>query len=153
MAKKGETALKFVEDMHMRVKDGFGRQIRELQEFKAEATESQVDLLEPWETAYWSEKRRRQLFDFDAEELRPYFPIDEVLSGMFRISEQLFGIAISERETVFIEPGADESLPEDAVEVWHPEVKFYEIHNDRGTHLGSFYADWHPRERSVLGRG
>ncbi|MGK0184587.1 MAG: oligopeptidase A [Verrucomicrobiales bacterium] len=151
MAKNGATALKFVEDMHSRVKDGFGRQVRELQEFKAEAQQNVVDLLEPWETSYWSEKRRRQLFDFDAEELRPYFPIDAVLSGMFHIAEELFGIKIQERKSVFIDSESGESAPEEAVEVWHEEVKFYEIRNDRGTHLGSFYADWHPRESKRAG--
>ena len=151
MAKNGATALKFIEDMHDRVKDSFGRQIRELQEFKAEAQQAKVDLLEPWETGYWSEKRRRQLFDFDDEELRPYFPIDQVLSGMFRIAEQLFSIVISEQKAVFIEPGSGAAVPEDAVEAWHEEVKFYEIRNARGTHLGSFYADWHPRESKRAG--
>lgn len=151
MAKNGSTALKFVEDMHARVRESFGRQVRELQEFKAAAKEEVVDLLEPWETAYWSEKRRRQLFDFDAEELRPYFPIDSVLNGMFRIAEQLFSIEICERETVFLEPGSGGVAPEDAVEVWHEEVKYYEIRNDRGTHLGSLYADWHPRESKRAG--
>jgi oligopeptidase A len=67
---------------------------------------------------------------------------------MFRLSERLFGIEIRERESVFIEPGGSrlEGVSEEAVEVWHPEVKFYEIRNGRGVHLGSFYADWHPRD-------
>ena len=151
MAKNGGRALSFVEDMHERIQEAFGRQVRELQEFKAESQRSNVDLLEPWETVYWSEKRRRQLFDFDAEELRPYFPIDQVLGGMFRIAEELFSIAITEVDSVFVQPGSDVSVPDGAVEVWHPEVKFYEVRNALGTHLGSFYADWHPRESKRAG--
>jgi oligopeptidase A len=151
MAKNGATALQFVEDMHSRIEDSFGRQVRELQEFKAETLNQKVELLEPWQMAYWSEKRRRALYHFDDEELRPYFPIERVLDGMFRISEKIFSIAITERKAVFIEPGSGESPPEGSIEVWHPEVKFYDIHNDRGTHLGSFYADWHPRESKRAG--
>lgn len=147
MARNGARAVEFTEDMHRRIEGAFTRQTRELQEYKAEALSQPTGLLEPWETAFWAEKRRKALYDFDEEELRPYFPIDGVLSGMFRIAEQLFGLKIREQESVFVAPG--QTLPPEsggAMEVWHPEVKYYEIRNDRGTHLGSFYADWHPRD-------
>ena len=148
MARNGTNALAFTEDLHRRITDAFTRQSRELQEFKAEAVSQPTSPLEPWETAYWSEKRRKALYDFDGEELRPYFPIDGVLGGMFHIAETLFGLKIKERPAVFHEPGTPEDAPEspDEIEVWHPEVKFYEIHNTLGTHLGSFSADWHPRD-------
>jgi oligopeptidase A len=145
MARNGARALEFTEDMHRRIAEAFSRQTRELQEFKAEAVSQPTGPLEPWETAYWAEKRRKALYDFDEEELRPYFPINGVLGGMFNIAEQLFGIQIKEKPVIFKTNPEDDGNP-DAVEVWHPEVKFYEIHNDRGTHLGSFYADWHPRD-------
>jgi oligopeptidase A len=159
MAKNGGAALKFVEDFHDRIAGAFGRQCRELQEYKAEATRRTAEPLEPWETAYWSEKRRKEMFDFDEEELRPYFSIDKVINGMFRICERLFGIRIKERPAVFIPPGQsappenpgaadDDKSP---VEVWHPEVKFYELSNSNGIHLGSFYADWHPRDSKRSG--
>jgi oligopeptidase A len=144
MARNGEKALAFVEDLHARITPAFTRQTRELQEFKAEALHAPSGPLEPWETAYWAEKRRKALYDFEDEQLRPYFPIDGVLGGMFRLCERLFGIEIRQRPTVCPEPG--HACPPDAVEVWHPEVKFYEIHNEKGVHLGSFYADWHPRD-------
>ena len=151
MARNGTRALDFTEDMHRRISDAFSRQTRELQEFKSEAVSQPTGLLEPWETAYWSEKRRKALYDFDDEELRPWFPIDGVLGGMFNIAETLFGIKITEQPTIFINPGEaalhqPSTSNHQPIEVWHPEVKFYEIHNDRGTHLGSFYADWHPRD-------
>ncbi len=147
MARTGARALEFTEDLHRRIADAFSRQTRELQEFKAEAVSQPTSPLEPWETAYWSEKRRKALYDFDDEEIRPYFPIDGVLRGMFHIAEQLFSIQIQERPTAFLDPSAPPSAaPASTVEVWHPEVKFYEIHNPLGTLLGSFYADWHPRD-------
>ena len=69
------------------------------------------------------------------------------MSGMFEIASRLFGITIRKLETIFIEPGAATENPQAKIEVWHPEVSFYEIHDSQsGAHLGSFYADWHPRE-------
>lgn len=147
MARAGRRALDFVEDMHRRVQTAFNRQCRELQEFKSEAVQRPVEPLQPWETAFWAEKRRRALYDFDEEEVRPYFPIDGVINGMFRLCERLFGIRIEERPSIYVEPGKEPPADAgDAVEVWHPEVKFYTITDERGVHLGSFYADWHPRD-------
>lgn len=150
MARDGATATKFVEDFHSRVQVAFQRQCRELQEFKAETLRRPAEPLEPWETAYWAEKRRKKLFDFDEEELRPYFPIDGVLNGMFRLCERIFGIQIKERNAIFVPPAQSApraTFENDApVEVWHPEVKFYDLCHENGIWLGSFYADWHPRD-------
>lgn len=146
MAKTGEGALRFVEDLFQRTKPAFDDETHELEVFKATQVHHEVEPLEPWEFFYWSEKQRKALFDFDEEELRSYFPIGHVIDGMFEIVQRVFGICIRERDTVFLDPGADAGSSVDAVEVWHPEVKFYEIRDKGGRHLGSFYADWHPRE-------
>ncbi len=152
MARTGATARGFITDLHARIATPFAGETRALQEFRAEATGTPAQPLEPWDIAYWSERQRKALYDFDEEELRPYFAIDSVLSGMFRLCEHLFGLQIRERPSVFIEPGHEPpagSVPAEQggpVEVWHPEVKFYEIADLDGTHLGSFYADWHPRD-------
>ncbi len=148
MAKTGAAATHFIEKLHARVQPAFSRQVRELQEYKGETLQQASGLLQPWEVAWWSEHRRRQLFDFDQEEVRAYFAIDSVIDGMFRLCENLFAISISQHPTIYRDPGATISPADDdhAIEVWHPEVKFYEIRNERGVHLGSFYADWHPRD-------
>jgi oligopeptidase A len=134
MAKTGERALSFLEDFQRRAASAFARECRELEEFKARKTgSSEVRPLAPWELAFWSEQLRRERYSFDEEILRPYFPVQRVIAGLFDLVGRIFGLTVTER-------AAGE------VETWHPEVKFYEIHDARGRHLGSFYADWHPRE-------
>jgi len=147
MAGTGAGALAFIEKLHSRVLPAFHADFRQLAQYKAAKSGGPVDALEPWETAYWAERQRKENYDLDDEELRPYFPVDGVMSGMFEIASRLFGIAIRQRETIFIDPGSPIPNPQCLIEVWHPEVSFYEIHDsESGRHLGSFYADWHPRE-------
>jgi oligopeptidase A len=148
MAKDGGTALGFIENLHARVRPSFLAEHKQLAQYKAAKSGQPVGPLEPWETAYWAEKQRQENYDFDEEALRPYFPVDGVMAGMFEIASRLFGITIRQLKTVFYQPGAGPAtLPEEVVEVWHPECAFYEIHDSKtSAHLGSFYADWHPRE-------
>ncbi len=145
MARNGATALGFIDNLHARIQPAFKAEFKQLAQYKAAKTGQPVDLLEPWEVAYWAEKQRQENYDFDEEALRPYFPVTGVMAGMFEIASRLFGITIRELETVFHEPGSPAAG--EAVEVWDPECRFYEIHDSKtGAHLGSFYADWHPRE-------
>lgn len=147
MAKTGAGALEFIENLHSRILPAFHADFRQLAQYKAAKTGQPVDLLEPWETAYWAESQRKENYDLDDEALRPYFPVDGVMAGMFEIASRLFGITIQQKETIFIDPQSTISNPISLIEVWHPEVSFYEIHDSQsGSHLGSFYADWHPRE-------
>lgn len=145
MAKTGEKALQFVEDFHDRIEGAFQREMAELEAYKGKATGEEPSSLQPWEVTYWSEKQRQELYDFDDEVLRPYFPVESVMGGMFKICSRLFGIQIEEKDSAFFE--APSEAPGSAAEVWHSECKFYEINDaTSGEHLGSFYADWHPRE-------
>ena len=82
--RNGKTALKFVEDLHERISAMFAKDIEEICKFKAEATGSDnTTEIEPWEFSYWAEQRRRKLFDFDEEDVRPYFSIDRVGGDVF----------------------------------------------------------------------
>jgi len=148
MAKNGSGALTFIENLHKRILPAFHADWRQLAQYKAAKTGQPVDALEPWETAYWAERQRKENYDLDDEALRPYFPVDGVMAGMFEIASRLFGISIKKMESVCLLPGqAPSSIPQSSIEVWHPEVSFYEIHDSlTSSHLGSFYADWHPRE-------
>jgi oligopeptidase A len=148
MAKTGATAVSFIENLHNRIHPSFLAEYKQLGQYKAAKSGQPVASLEPWEVAYWAEKQRQENYDFDEEALRPYFPVDGVMAGMFEIASRLFGITIRQLATAHYEPGASPAtLPADVVEVWHPECAFYEIHDSKtAAHLGSFYADWHPRE-------
>ena len=134
MAKSGQRALDFMTDLQHRAAPAFAQETRELEEFKAQKTGTAVAHLSPWEVAFWAEKLRRSRYDFDEEALRPYFPMDAVIEGMFELVQRVFGLRVAERQV-----GGE-------IETWHPEVKFYDLFDREGRHLGSFYADWHPRE-------
>jgi len=140
MAKNGASAMRFVEDLHDRVVGAFGGEVDALETFAAKQNGGESGALEPWQSSYWQEKLRRELYDIDDEELRPYFPIGRVIGGLFELAGRVFGIDLVEKD-------GDEKPS-----VWHPDVRFYEL-RDRATgeHLGSFYADWHPRESKRAG--
>lgn len=133
MARSGQRALDFMLDMQARAADAFARECRELEEFKAQQTGAARAPLAPWEIGYWAEKLRQARYDFDEEVLRPYFPMNAVVAGLFELVGRVFGLKVVE-------------LAAQAAETWHPEVKVYELFDRGGRHLGSFYADWHPRE-------
>ncbi len=125
MAHTGDTAQKFLDDLRVRTEPRFKEENAALEAFAGRA-------LEPWDVGYWAEKQRAALYDFDEEALRPYFSLQNVVAGMFEIFGRIFGIRV-EQET--------------GVPVWDAEVKCYAIHDAAsGANLGSFYADWYPRE-------
>ena len=81
--------------------------------------------------AYYAEKQRAALYDFDEEALRPYFPMERVVAGLFELVHRLYGIRVEE---------------ETGVPVWDPAVHYYNVRDEDGVFLGGFYADWYPRE-------
>ena len=153
MVRDGTRAIGFVEDLHDRIVEAFRNECAQLETYKAEKTNRQAAALEPWEVSYWAEKQRKERYDFDDEDLRPYFPVENVMEGLFGLTSRLFGISITPCESVYHDPGSSPSdKANGAIEVWHPDVSFYALHDSAsGEHLGSFYADWHPRESKRSG--
>ena len=128
MAKTGERAFGFVEDMTRRTRPYWERDLADLREH---ASVLGLSGLEPWDVAFVGESLRRARFEIDDEVVRPYFPLDRVLDGMFEVVHRVFGLVVREQ-----------TIPE----VWHPDVRCYELFRENdGTLLGLFYADWHPR--------
>ena len=147
MAASGQAALDFGDEIFQKVRGQFEKEAEQLRRYKAAEEGLPIDLpslLEPWEVGYWAEKQRKASYAFDEEVLRPFFPIDRVISGMYEIAQQIFGLRIEERDTSKVEvPTAAAREPQ----VWHEGVKFYDLFDsETKEHLGSFYADWHPRE-------
>ena len=154
MAQNGEKADNFVSELREKTDPFFQRENKELEEFKAEKTGKSCDALEPWEVGFWSEKLKKERYDFDDEDLRPYFPIQSVLEGMFELATKVFGLSIKEKATSFEGKSIDNGISEGTTSesVWHEEVRFYDlIDSQSGQHLGSFYADWHPRSSKRAG--
>ncbi len=150
MAGSGTTALNFINQLHDRVYKPFLTEQEAIRCFAEQVSGTDIPVMAPWDIGYWSEKRRKALYDFDSEELRPYFPMQGVLDGMFSIYAGLYGIRFEQRPTACVKEG--EPLPEGTVEVWHPEVLFYEVYDEESNeHLGSFYADWYPRDSKRAG--
>lgn len=129
MAGSGDRAVAFEEDLTDRTRPVWEREMAALEAFARE--ELGLPSLEPWDVAYSVEKLRLARYDLDAEALRPYFPLDRVLEGLWELTNRLFGITVRPRELA---------------EVWHPEVRFFDVLDEGGQLLGSFYVDWFPRE-------
>ncbi len=153
MAKCGKNADHFISELHQKTLPFFERENKELEDYKAEKTGKESCLLEPWEVGYWAEKLKKERYDFDDEDLRPFFPIKSVINGMFTLVTKVFGLKIVERST-FCEGKSSQKIDGDdqPVEVWHPEVRFYDLFDsDSQKLMGSFYADWHPRSSKRAG--
>jgi oligopeptidase A len=129
MAKSGAGARSFVDDLRERTHPLFQRENAELEAFVRDELGVRTPLA-PWDVGFYAEKLRRHRFDFDEEALRPYFPVDGVLEGMFRVVERLFGVRI-----------APYDMP-----TWNPDVRSYAVHDAEGTVLCAFYADLFPRD-------
>ena len=129
MAHTGAQAQEFVTELHRKTALFFEKENQSLADFgKAAGYED----IRPWDVAYLAEKQREALYEFDEEELRPYFELDRVVAGMFDIFSRILGIKVIE------EPG---------VPAWDPAVKYYRVEDAAsGTLLGGFYTDWFPRE-------
>lgn len=87
--------------------------------------------LQPWDWRYYAEKLRKQKYDLDEEELKPYFQLENVKNGIFSLVNKLYGLKFVERNDV----------PK-----YHPDAICYEVFNEDGSHLGILYMDFHPRE-------
>jgi len=131
MAHRGARALEFLEDLQRKTEKRFREENRELAEFRRSLEGDAAGPMEPWDVAYYAEKQRAALYDFDEEALRPYFPAERVTAGLFELVGILYGIRVTERS---------------GVPVWDPAVRYYEIHDQDGAMLGGFFADWFPRE-------
>ncbi|MCD6039287.1 MAG: prlC [Gammaproteobacteria bacterium] len=128
MAKKPERVLQFLNDLVSKSKPAAIKEIQELTDF-AKALDN-IERLEAWDLAYYSEKLRQTKLALIEDDLRAYFPITKVLEGMFIVVNKLYGIKIIERH---------------GIDVWHPNVQFFEIYDEKEILRGYFYTDLYAR--------
>jgi len=127
MARDVNEVIRFLEDLARRAKPQAERELAELRAF---AAEQGADQLEPWDIGFWSERLREARYSISEEELRPWFPADTVINGMFAVVGKLFGIQFRQR---------------DDVDTWHEDVRFYELVDDDGSVRAAFYLDMYAR--------
>ncbi|MFI3189879.1 oligopeptidase A [Crenothrix sp. D3] len=129
MANKPEEVMDFLENLATKS----WRQARlDLIELKAFALQNyNFGDLEPWDISYYSEKMRQHTYQLSQEEVKSYFPVTRVLTGLFAIVELLYGLQISEIHDF---------------DSWHSDVRFFEIHDKDGQLRGQFYLDLYARE-------
>jgi oligopeptidase A len=131
MAHTGARALSFLEELKAKTARRFAEENRELDGFRRSIEGPDAPELAPWDVAYYAEKQRAALYDFDEEALRPYFSADRVVAGLFDLVNRLYGIHVEE---------------EAGVPVWDTQVRYFNMRDENGVFLGGFYADWYPRE-------
>lgn len=128
MAKSPQQVLNFLNDLVAKSKPAAEKEIAELKDYAK--THDNIDTLEAWDLAYYSEKLRQLHYSISQEDLRPYFPAAKVLSGMFEVVKRLYGLQIIERNDA---------------DVWHPQVKFFEVRDENNELRGYFYTDLYAR--------
>jgi oligopeptidase A len=126
MAESTDQVLSFLRDLAVRSKP-FAEQ--DLAELKAFAAEQGLDDLQSWDVGYYSERLRQQRYSISQEEVRAWFPVDKVLTGLFAIVQKLYGIEIRELKDF---------------DTWHPDVRLFEI-QEYGQHVGRFFFDLYAR--------
>ena len=87
--------------------------------------------LKPWDASFYTHKLQMKKYNLDAEMLRPYFELSNVIKGVFSLANRLYGITFKENKNI---------------PVYHPDVKAYEVFDRDGSYLAVFYADFHPRK-------
>jgi oligopeptidase A len=127
MAQSPQQVLEFLQSLAKKSKPYAHQDYTELKEFAA--SKGCADL-QSWDTTYYSEKLRVEKYSISQEELRPYFPAEKVISGMFEVVSRLFGIHVNQRSDF---------------DSYHPDVRFYEIYKN-DVQIASFYLDLFARE-------
>ncbi len=131
MATSPQQILDFLRKLAARAKPYAEQDLLALQQFAVEKLN--ITKLEAWDLSYVSEKLRQERYAFSDQEVKQYFPEDKVLNGMFKLVEKLYGIRITAATT------------SRNIQCWHPDVKFFDIHNANGQLIGQFYLDLYAR--------
>lgn len=130
MASNVENVYKLIHDLINAYKPAAIEEVKAVEE-EARRAEGPDFKLEPWDFSFYSHKLQMEKYNLDAEMLRPYFQLDNVVKGVFGLANRLYGITFKENKQI---------------PVYHPDVKAYEVFDKDGSYLAVFYADFYPRE-------
>ena len=128
MAQSTEQVIDFLNELAEKSKPQAEKDLEELTRYAKE--QHGIDELQAWDLAYYSEKLKNDRYSISQEELRPWFPENQVIKGMFEITGTLFNISFQEREDV---------------ETWHKDVRFFDIYDRNSNYIASFYLDLYAR--------
>ncbi|MEL6484275.1 MAG: M3 family metallopeptidase, partial [Bacteroidota bacterium] len=128
MAKAPEKVISFLNELMEKAQPAAKAEFAEMEAFAKEM--DGIDTLQKWDGAYYAEKLKQQKFSLDDEKLKPYFKLENVIDGVFKVAEKLFDLCFE---------------PVDDIEKYHEEVKTFEVKDSKGNFISLFYADFHPR--------
>lgn len=128
MAESPEKVNHFLNDLLDKAQPAANIEFERLSKFALEL--DGIEELQKWDAAYYSEKLKQKLFNLDDEVLKPYFKLENVIEGVFKVANKLFDLQF---EAV------------DSIDIYHSEVKTYKVKNDNGDLVAIFYADFFPR--------
>ncbi|HEH9406370.1 TPA: oligopeptidase A [Aeromonas bestiarum] len=134
MADKTEQVVGFLSDLAAKSLPQGKAELEEIRTFAAEQ-HGQSELA-AWDLPYYAEKLKQHKFSISDEQLRPYFPANKVVKGLFEVVRRVFGIKVRERL---------------GIDTWHPDVRFYDIFDAEDELRGSFYLDLYAREHKQGG--
>ncbi|MFM2064550.1 MAG: hypothetical protein RLZZ507_4221 [Cyanobacteriota bacterium] len=137
MAKNVSAVEKLLEELRQASYDAAVKDLEALKAFAKAQGAAEAEDLQHWDISFWAERQRETKFAFTEEELRPYFPLPQVLDGLFGLVKRLFGVTVTP---------ADGQAP-----VWHEDVRYFQIADKNGTPIAYFYLD--PYSRPVEKRG
>ncbi|MEM6752043.1 MAG: M3 family metallopeptidase [Cyanobacteria bacterium P01_C01_bin.38] len=137
MAPNVEAVDKLLEELRLTSYDAAKKELAELKEFAASKNAPEANDLKNWDITFWAERQREEKFSFTQEELRPYFPLPQVLDGLFGLVKRLFNVSVTP---------ADGQAP-----VWHENVRYFQIADETGNPIAYFYLD--PYSRPAEKRG
>ena len=128
MAQTPEKVNSFLQDLLVKAKPAALREFAQLEQFAKEL--DNIDQLEKWDSAYYSEKLKQKLFNLDDEQLKPYFKLENVIDGAFQVANKLFGLQFKKIDTI---------------DKYHEDVMTYEVLDENNELVSIFYADFFPR--------
>ena len=130
MAENPENVYKLLNQLREAYRPALQKEMKEIEDFASE-TEGESTKINPWDYSFWANKLKNARYSYDEEQLRPYFELDNVITGVFGLATKLYGLQFTRN---------------DSIEVYHPDVKAFDVTDDKGNFIGVIYTDFFPRD-------